>query len=326
MRMKQQQNRVTLAVMAGLSLSATSLPGMAAVILGPSTTIYNFSMSGNLSMIYGNGYLIDNTSLPKGTNTYLTPLSGTLSLEVTEGAISGGGLSVQPFFFLSNQPGEDFTIHDSQIVGIGDGAGGNGSLLLGNMLVDWNGNTDIPLSIVWDGAGVLGAIGGGIDVGNTVSGVGAQPAVDGSYIYSSFGYVELGPTPLATTDWNTSLAPGCEFGVDNNFVDNTGGGCMGYSVSGVLPLIADTATNDNRYDLSTATVGDLLNGGLGIGGSPMPDGPFRDYNFNIDISDLTLQEIVIVDPISEVPLPAAVWLFGAGLGTLLAVSRRRSRR
>lgn len=313
MNNKFQQKKMVVAVAAGLSLNFMPAVGMSAVISGPSTTIYEFGMSGNFSWLDSNGAILSNTGMAKGVNGFLTPVSGTLVLEMTSGVVSGGGLSIAPFWFLGNSPGEDYDLHDSSIVGIGDGMGGSGPLLLGNMLFDWNGNSNIPLSIVWDASGVLGAIGSGISVGGIVSGVGASPSVDGTYSSPTFGYIAQGPTPLATTDWN--ITPLCSTASPGD------GSCLGANPSGSLPLIADIAPNANRYDLSTSTYEDLLGDGTGIGGNPMIDGPFTGLNFNFDINTLTLQSVIIVDNV--VPIPAALWLFGSGLAILVTVSKRK---
>ena len=111
--------------------------------------------------------------------------------------------------------------HDISLVDI-DGPGGD-TLVLGNMLFDWNGTLGTPVSVVWDIAGLQTAIDAGLTNGEVVSGVGAEPAIDGTYVGTGLpgtphigvgpgwrdGYLALGPTPIATTTWNTSLAPGC---------------------------------------------------------------------------------------------------------------------
>ena len=284
----------------------TSLPAAAAT--------YEFSWEGELTFLDAAGHPLVNTSIPSpsaktpGNNVY-TPLSGTLSYDTSAGS---GSMTVVPFYFKSGST--PFESQSIDLVDI-DGPGGD-TLALGNVLFSWNGTADIPASIVWDIAGLQSAIDAGLSNGQVVSGVGAEPASDGIYAGTQPGltgtgtgpggfpgYLALGPTPIATTTWNTSLAPGCTLGVDGNYTDNTGGGCMGVTPSGALPLLVDTAANGPDY----------TPGQQGIGGSPMLDGPFQGVNINIDITSLT---------VTSVPVPAAVWLFGSGLLGLMGVARR----
>lgn len=83
---------------------------------------------------------------------------------------------------------------------------------------------------------------------------------------------------------------------------------------GAVP-IATTSFNVNGATGTTTTLGQLsLGADDGFAGSPMDNGPFSGYNINLDMTSVT---------ISEVPVPAAVWLFGSGLVGLAGVARRR---
>ena len=55
--------------------------------------------------------------------------------------------------------------------------------------------------------------------------------------------------------------------------------------------------------------------GDGIIGSPMVSGPFPGFNAAFD---------GVATPVSAVPVPAAVWLFGSGLVGLAGVARRKA--
>ncbi|HHZ88239.1 MAG TPA: VPLPA-CTERM sorting domain-containing protein, partial [Chromatiaceae bacterium] len=57
----------------------------------------------------------------------------------------------------------------------------------------------------------------------------------------------------------------------------------------------------------------VIAGDDGIGGSPMIDGPFAGFSANFDITAIH---------ITNVPVPAAVWLFGSGLVGLAGIARR----
>lgn len=238
-----------------------------------SATVFTFNWTGYFTMLDSTGAALGNTSITaKGANTYQTPISGTL---VYDDATHSGTMTINQFdFFSGTAPAvaSGITLSDT------DGAGA-GTLLLGNMLFDWNGNNGIPVSIVWDGAGLLTYLSGTPTVGDTLSNAGAAPASDGTYTNAIFQYLALGATPVATTEWNTTLAAGCSIGADADFTNNAGGGCMGVNPSGALPLLVDNAVNNNEY-----AMGD----GVGIGGNPMADGPFQGFNANFDLTELTL--------------------------------------
>ncbi|MFZ5621979.1 MAG: choice-of-anchor U domain-containing protein [Pseudomonadota bacterium] len=256
----------TLVAAVSLALGATLAPQTA------SATQYTFNWTGYFTMLDSTGSALANTSLAKGTNRFQTPISGTLTYD---DATHTGSMTIDAFdFFSGTAPAvaSGVTLSDT------DGAGA-GTLLLGNMLFDWNGNNGIPVSIAWDAAGLLSYLAGTPTVGATLSGTGASPASDGTYTDATYSYLALGATPVATTEWNTTLAAGCSVGADSDFTNNVGGGCMGVNPSGALPLVTDTAANSNEF-----AMGD----GVGIGGNPMADGPFQNFNANFDLTSLTL--------------------------------------
>lgn len=282
-----------------LSVAVATVMGVAAAPQVALADIITANWTGVFTMLDSTGAALENGSLPKGTNRFQTSVTGTLSFDTATGA---GSATLVPFdFFNGSLPAEAVGI---TMQAIGDGMGGPGSLVLGNMLFNWNGNTGIPVSLVLDAAGFFGGLQGGlIGDGNLtqaeVAGFGAVPASDGTYTNGTFGYLGLGPVPMATTEWNTSFAPGCSLG-----------NCDGVSPSGALPLVVDTAANLNEF-----AQGD----GVGVGGNPMADGPFQGFNANFDITSLTN---IVVTP-TAVPVPAAAWLLGSGLLGLVGVARRR---
>ena len=290
--MKNKQKILGTAVAAALGLAALPQAATADIITADWTGLF--------TMLDPTGAALDNGSLPKGTNRFQTPVTGTMTFDTVTGV---GSATLVPFdFFSSSAPAEAAGI---DLQAIGDGMGGEGSLVLGNMLFNWGGNIGIPVSLVLDAAGFFGGLQAGLIMDGDltqaeVAGFGAVPASDGTYTNATYGYLGLGPVPMATTEWNTSFAPGCSTG-----------SCMGVSPSGALPLVTDTAANLNEY-----AQGD----GVGIGGNPMADGPFTGFNANFDITAMT--NIVVT---SEVPVPAAIWLFGTGLAWLVGVARRGRR-
>jgi len=286
---------------------------VAAVLLASvpaaNAAVTTFNFDGFFTMLDGTGAALANTSITtKGANQFQTAIAGTLSFDDVTGAGTG---TLVPFdFFAGTAPAEALGI---KMQAIGDGMGGAGTLVLGNMLFNWNGNNGIPVSIVLDAGGFFAASG-------APGAVAAAPASDGTYTNATFGYLNLGPIPIATTEWNTSNINGC-----------TLGGCMTNDSSGGLPLLVDTAVNPNEF-----AMGD----GVGIGGSPFQDGPFTGFNANFDVTALTflsqdanatIAANCTFEPgntcpttqVPAVPVPAAVWLFGSGLLGLVGVARRK---
>lgn len=311
------------AIVTALGATAIGVSSMA------SAGVMTANWTGVFTMLDSNGGALSNTSAAKGANPYQTQVSGTMSFDDVTGA---GTATLVPFnFFSGSLPAEAVGIN---MQSIGDGMGGPGTLVLGNMLFNWDGKNGIPVSIVMDAAGFFigsqnGDFGDGVLDQTDVAGYGAVPASDGTYTDPVWGYLGLGPVVMSTTEWNTTNGPGCAYGVDSNFSDNVGGGCMGISPSGVLPLVTDNAVNGKEY-----AQGD----GVGIGGNPMQDGPFQNFNANFDVltmtfasydANATIGPFCDFDPsgnlcaVSQVPVPAAVWLFGSGLLGLVGVARRR---
>lgn len=257
--------------------------GGAAVPAAADTVV--MSWEGLFTMLTPDGNPLANVNLPYYQDPtwgygQRTQVSGTLSYNTVTGL---GGATVASFeFFSSPWP---FAVQEISLVPIGNGQGGSGTLLLGNMLFDWNNNTGTPASIVLDAAGLLTTLGDGYGVTESISGVGSLPASNGltsNYPYAGYS-LAIGPAPLATTTWDTT--PLC---TRVNLND-----CLNINPSGALPLIADS-----------------------VGGVPMIDGPFAGLSINLDITNLHIDQVLV-------PIPAAAWLFGSGLLGLIGVSGRR---
>lgn len=229
--------------------------GSTAPLQTANAVVYTFNWEGLFTMLDPTGKPLGNTSIGYydadyiDWATYRTSITGTLTYDTDTGL---GSMTINDFdFFNGTAPAQAQTI---TIDNIGDGAGGAGNLILGNMLFNWNGNNGIPVSVVFDATGLMNDIGDGIVVGDVVTGAGAIPASNG---IKSSAY-PIGAVPVATTTWNTT-----DLCTDMSGLSN--GDCMGVNPSGSEPLIADT-----------------------LGGDPMIDGPFTGYSANFDLTSMTL--------------------------------------
>ena len=221
-----------------------------------------------------------------------TPVSSTLTYDTATGIGGSTELFIAPLSFI----GMDTTFYDISMERI---AGTN--LILGNMLVDFGTSLGIPLSLVWDASGLLNAIDMGLQAGDVISGTdlkrggsviadvgSALPATDGAL--DGLGNVlNQGPAPMAMTTLDTTplctpVSPGT-------------GECLFNPVTGAAPF-----TDDD------------------IAGSRLIDGPFPGFNINLDIGSGNSLTVLSV---SNVPVPAAVWLFGSGLLGLIGMARRK---
>ncbi len=276
-----KKTALCLAITAALGASATA-----------SAATVNFSYSGLFTMLTGTGAPLANTSYTStnSAGNLRTKISGTMSFNTATGAGTG---TVNSFNFFSGTSPAVATGIDFQAIGNGTCTATGcqpGTLVLGNMLFNWNGNNGIPVSIVLNAAGMFAAGGANstYTVGQVINQSSSGDVLPASN-YMAKGTKTIGVVPIATTTWNTTTCTGA--GLNSN-------------PSGCLPLVADTVVPVN-YSPSQ----------VGIGGNPMIAGPFPGYNANFDITSMTVTSVV--------PVPAAVWLLGSGLLGLVGVARRK---
>ena len=139
-----------------MKLRALSLMlGACLVSGGASASIINFDFTGRLVVAGGNGVIIS------GNSGQFTPIAASLSYDTVSG-IGNSSISITMTQGFMGQPA---TFHD---LSLSQQSGSN--LISGNVLVDWNGNNNMPLHIEWDASGLLNAIGFGLQAGHVLSG------------------------------------------------------------------------------------------------------------------------------------------------------------
>jgi hypothetical protein len=175
---------------------------------------YRFTFTGWFTMLGPTGDIVLNSDSsacpasmqnPPGGSCVRTTMVGEINycdaLPCEMGFAAGEGtITVTPFSFFG---GGAASATNVAFESVGDGKGGAGDLLLGNMGFDWNGTFGIPVSTVWNANGLLGCLGAGLDVGDTCNNVGVLAASD-----STVAGFEIGQIPLAMTVINTTTIPG----------------------------------------------------------------------------------------------------------------------
>ena len=94
---------------------------------------------------------------------------------------------------------------------------------------------------------------------------------------------------------------------------------------GPAPMATTTYNTDFHNDPScVSTASCVIADGTNIGGDPMDNGPFPNFNANFDITSIHIDSVTPGGGGGgEIPVPAAVWLLGSGLVGLVGVARRR---
>jgi len=283
--------------------TALGTTGMA-VSTSASADLITMNWDGLFTMLNAKGVITTNNSKPyyydatwgKGKRTQIT---GTMTFDTETGT---GSATIDPFFFFAYYNIIDFTSISMQ--SIGDGQGGEGSLLLVNMLWNWSDPFGIPTAAVFDATGLIAASDTNLQAGDIINQGNfgfATPASD-SFFASKTGLSNftIGGIPISTTSWDTT--PLC-----NTSGPANSSNCLGVNPIGTLPLLAG-AVDAN---------------GDPIGGNPMVDGPFAGSNANFDIQSMTISGVTTGTHPPAIPVPAAVWLFGSGLLGLVGVARRK---
>lgn len=124
------------------------------VVSHADTIVFNFT--GGLVVAQRTSILQDYTS-----TSPVIPIAASLTYDTISG-LGSSGLSI-----TTNYPflGAPFTFHD---ISMTRQSGSN--LIKGQVLVDWNGNLNMPLNVEWNATGLFNAINYGLKAGDIISG------------------------------------------------------------------------------------------------------------------------------------------------------------
>ena len=219
--------------------------------------VYKFTGEGVFTMITPAGGVLFNPDCSGAAACAVdafgirSQLSG-LTMEFDTATGAGAG-TIDPFLFS----GTTAIAQGITMQAIGDGNGNPGTLIMGSITFLYGANPPIPVYLIADGAGIFGAIGGGLSVGDVVTG-GAVTASDAHVVAAGFGAYTpaVGAVPFAMTTLDVNQ--------DVN----------GVLVGGGFPLSDDA-----------------------ISGVKMATLPFADHGANFDIQSLTVTEIIPAIPV-----------------------------
>jgi len=212
-------------------------------------SIINFDFTGRLIVADSLGGVMYNNGLA------YTDISASLTFDTVTGV--GGNSASNALSITMN--GADFfgappTFHDVSMT-----RQGTSNLIDGVILVDWNGNYDMPLYIEWDATGLFNAVDLGLQTGDVLSGTNLYYDTNGNGVYdlgidtyradigsaipysdtltgplpAFFGGGGGGPAPMAATVNSIGLTTGPFPGIKGYFDIGTGNSIHITSVSAV---------------------------------------------------------------------------------------------
>jgi hypothetical protein len=193
--------------------------------------VITFNFTGGLVVADPAGNILINDGSP------VTPIAASLTYDTATG-IGSSGLSLtmsDPFY------GVPATFHDISMYQSGS------NLITGEVLVDWNGTSNMPLHIEWDVTGLFNAINYGLQAGDIISGTNlyrdtnsngiGEPGELLTNVYSATPYSDIlqiqrgynalqGPAPMAATSASMGLAEGTPFVGFRGYFDIGSGNSM----------------------------------------------------------------------------------------------------
>ena len=181
---------------------------------------------------------------------YRTAVAGTGSFDTVSGS---GTAQIDAFSFFG---GGLASATNTTFQAIGDGLGGAGPLVAGEMGFNWNGNAGIPVTAIFDASGFfgsIGAVGTTWTVGTGCGGCATSTTAGWSISIPVIGTFtgQIGAVPMAMTNFNTA----------------------GTTLGNLFPLVDD-----------------------GVAGSPMTTAPFAGFNADFDFTTINAANVAVPVP------------------------------
>lgn len=220
-----------------------ALAGLVSVSLPLSlqADIINFDFTGRLIVAGPDGSILINNGLP------YTPIAASLSYDTVAG-IGNSGLSITMDDFWDAPA----TFHDISMT-----HETGTSTVTGQVLVDWNGNYDMPLHIEWDATGLLNAIDFGLQAGDKLSGTNLFRDFNNDGVWDSSEWIadinsatpysdflqlsaasQQGPAPLAATSGSLGFDSTAPFTGIRGYFDIGSGNSMYVTSVSAVPVPA----------------------------------------------------------------------------------------
>lgn len=193
--------------------------------------LITFNFTGGLVVTDPLGTIITNNGSP------VTAVAARLTYDTISG-VGSSGLAITMSGFM----GSGATFHDISMTHVS-----GSSLITGRALVDWGGNTNMPLHIEWNATGLFNAINYGLQAGDIISGSNLYRDINGNGVgdpgefltnvssatpYSDIlqrqqGYHSLqGPAPMAATSGSMGLDNTTGLGGVRGYIDIGSGNSM----------------------------------------------------------------------------------------------------
>jgi len=228
--------------------------------------IITFDFTGRLVMTSSSGGVVWN-----GDQMY-TPIAASLSYDT----VTGLGNSSLSITMSDGFYGIPATMHDISMV---RQAGTN--FIDGQVLADWNDQTDMPLHVEWDATGLFNAIDFGLQAGDKLSGTNLFRDSNEDGIWEE-------------GEWVANIGSTTPY-------------------SDTLPQIITRSQYDPEAIQGPAPMAATINS-QGFGAAT----PFPGF---VGYFDIGSGNSMYVTSVSAVPIPAAAWLFGSGLIGLAGFAR-----
>ena len=235
-----------------MNLNKTAIATALTASLGIASTTasasqINMSFEGLFSLGNASGVIQQNSEGDTADSGYRTTVTGTGSFDTASGA---GSAEIDAFSFFG---GGLASATNTSFQAIGDGIGGPGPYVAGEMGFNWNGNLGIPVTLVLDASGFFGSIqaeGSSWTVGADCVGCATSDTADWVIVIPSVGTFSgaIGAVPMAMTNFNTA----------------------GTTLGNLFPLVDD-----------------------GVAGSPMTTAPFLGFNADFDFGTINASAVPV---------------------------------